>query len=895
MNLPRTLCDSDKEKGRVQIINGDIFYSPNCRKELKSIPERDVHNILRPCPSYENIRKPTNFSATSLTDYQSPRWWSIPFGWVAFVPRIPDFTGPILGRMNRLPHRHELHYEEDTGYSMPSQILQDWLYLERDIVRAVELLIVHTKWTPLLPAFPTVFGYRHPHKSWRTALKAFDRSRNWFVMWIAVLSYLIAVAETETSARKNYPLIALTDWYSYLVQTGCSETWLEGFTMSSMVCDFNFWVERAGTIVSLEDLRVDNKLPKVEWLCAFGIPNWYQWKLEWSNDTRFKAYAPLPHQIQSVFSGIPAPISQSTDVLQNLLPASPTNDSCQTKRTTWAEFQADRYAINTQRERMESLQHRNERLARERHRGTMTATVFEWIPNDDGNLIRTKVSIERNQTTLEGYEKGYTHYDAFWNEWDCYTEPSEGGGFDDENEYGNNADCDNFAFESDTPFSHPEGISEVDPVSAERRTEWAHKERPIVLSADRESSPLEDGLEQENEDERMRDDIFVQGLETEIFRVLRLHFGFTGTLPPAASPPVDNSKDWSRFMRVMGIKFVDIERAEPLFKRTNILAACDFIRRLQSNAAILEDEWDLGKSHWATVYLTHRMSCIRLLKVKPSNECTLTWYMFDFGSARTQPWMFTVLSATTALTVCRLDSSYTDKDLATYFLQFGMAFRTMQCSTFLTRAPYSTKSTAKRASRMQGYQFLIDDFVNFESRATNFLTENRRARIACMMGGVMWRVACSVVNWKIVLRGPSGWSSDYREYIIGVQEDNSMEFIDDALTGDEISDLCGMYYVLTGKGYQYENPSWYPTPQSFASSGFDYGYWSDFCEAQFKNWHSKGSKPDPTARPELPARQPINKGASENGELSGRPDPGPCSEYAGLHEGILNDGISCLL
>ncbi|KDR66267.1 hypothetical protein GALMADRAFT_232635 [Galerina marginata CBS 339.88] len=851
MKLSRTLTDSDKVNGRVQIINGDIYYSPNCSKELKSVPERDAHNILRPYPSYESIRKATNFSSISITDYQSPRWWSVPFGWVAFVSRTLDFSGPVLGKMRRLPTREELRFEEGKGYAIPSHMLQEWWNLERDIVRAVEVLIAHTKSTPLLPAFPTVFGYRHQHKSWRTALIAIQRSRGWFALWIGVLSYLIAIADTETAARRNYSLLALTDWYSHLVNSGCSEVWLEGLTMSSMVCDFSPFAEKAGTFVSLEGTWEDNRLPKVEWLCEFGIYNWYMWKPEWSKNWKFEGYAPLPHQMQSVFNGLPPPLLEHIEPVQ---PAPPLNDCQQkTKKLTWSQFKCDRDAINAQRERVESKQSRNERLDRENRRQYINATVYEWIEDDDGDLVRTKVPKTLNFDTLERYENGHTHYDAFWHEWDCCTDMGEGRGYDDDSDYGETPGSNDFDVELDTPFSDPDGFSSVDPSDCDLN--WAHKTHR--QTADSSSSFFETGLMHNNNGEKA-DDQFVEDLESEIFRVLFLYFGFTGTLPAASSPPVENSKEQSRFMRITGIKLPDEERARPLFLREKIAAACDFIHRLQSNAKILEDEWDLGKRNRQAIHFAHRMACIRLLKVDLGNERTVTWYMFDFGSARTQRWMFTVMSAAIALTVCRLDRSYTDTDLATYFLQLGMEFKTMQLSTSLTRAPYSTRSTAQRASRRQGYQFLIDDFATFEARASQFLKENRRARVACMRGGVLWRVSCSAVDWNIVLRGPSGWSPNPCEFVTGIQDGTSMEFIDDALTRDEVSDLCGMYYVLTGVGYQWENPSWYPTPESFERSGFDYGYWSTFCEAQFDNWKSKASQPS-AVKPEQPQRPPINK------------------------------------
>ncbi|KDR71678.1 hypothetical protein GALMADRAFT_143482 [Galerina marginata CBS 339.88] len=524
---------------------------------------------------------------------------------------------------------------------------------------------------------------------------------------------------------------------------------------------------------------------------------------------------------------------------------------------TWVEFKAQRDRINAQRELVETRQQRNERQARARNEPTTTAAVFEWLEDGHGNLVRTKVPKTDNQDTLERYEKGHTQYDAFWHEWDCCEDMGVGRGYDDEDDYNDDAG-DSSDLNSASTFHDFNDDSNEIPMSTLPDNSWAHKahSRSIRNSENDISSA------QEGSDIEMATDDYPDYLAREIMEVLRLHFGYTGLLPLGPTCSVDNEKEQKKFMRVIGIRWVP--RAALVFDRNEIQAAYNFIDRLQSNAKILSDEWDLSKGHRESVYLAKRMACIRLLEVKhcehdPNRQRKLTWYMFDFGSGRTKKWMFTVTSAAVALTVCRLDNTYTDSDLAVYFLQCGMSFRTMQLSSSLSRAPYSAKSVAQQSSRGQGYTFLIDDYTTFENCAQTFLNTNWRARTACMMGGVTWRVACSVVDWNTVLSGPSGWSPTCCEYTIGIETGSFLEYADDALTKNEVTALSGMYYVLTGKGEQYENPSWYPTPDTFSGSGYDYGYWAESCEKEFEGWVRKGSKPGSTSLPDVPMRNPINK------------------------------------
>ncbi|KDR79919.1 hypothetical protein GALMADRAFT_136496 [Galerina marginata CBS 339.88] len=852
------LSDTDKKGGRVQIINGDIYYSPNSCREITHIPSPDHHDVEGVTV---NIFNPSGLSPDvsffKLADYQNPRWWNMQFGWVAFTPRNPEFTGPVLAPLYRIPQARELDFVEGEGYGLPTEILHDWCGIEDDIKHMVMVLRKLTG-PIVLPAYPEAFGYRARHKSRKTAIISFQRSRDWFVLWIAAMSYRIAIAESKKDARIDLPWIALADWYKHLVVTGCRESWLDGLTVSPMVRDFSSQTERAGTFVSLHKLQNDSRWPSVQWLCNFKIDVWYLWKLEWASMTKLASLAPLDYQLQSIATGSPSnrPIStQEADYTPLAAEPEQPREHKAKYLPTWHEWLAEREAANAQLSRVETKKRRDERLAREKYPGIKTARVFKWIPNDDDVRVRTIVHSQLNEDTLKSYERGHIRYDAFRNEWDCYEEMGPGGGYND-NDNDDSEDDDHIAQEAGFPYMDMGQRDEEEYIGNEEG--WAHRGKTLQIDHE---GVLEDPVtisEQEDPQGGSSD------LEGYILEILRLRYGYTGLMPVRNDYPPMDIKAQKVFMKFIGLAWK--EEHTNTFEKPNIRAANDFTLRLGTNGIIADDEWDLARSHRESVLLLPRFACIRRLTVnlgkdKSGNNKIKTWYMFDLGEKRTKPWMFTVTTASHALMICRLDKSYNDVDLACFCLSNGTPFKTMQLSTTLTRAPYSTDSTSTIISRGHGYSFIIDDFVTYEKRCTEFLTTNRRSRAACMMGGIPWRVAGDGdvhVKWSIVLNGPCGWSPNPQEFILAIEDVTNLEYMDDALTEAEIAKICGRYDCFTGNGMQIAKPSWYPHPDAFNGSGFDYGYWTELCEVHIRSWRWKATHPIATNSPDKPLRGPMN-------------------------------------
>jgi hypothetical protein len=68
-----------------------------------------------------------------------------------------------------------------------------------------------------------------------------------------------------------------------------------------------------------------------------------------------------------------------------------------------------------------------------------------------------------------------------------------------------------------------------------------------------------------------------------------------------------------------------------------------------------------------------------------------------------------------------------------------------------------------------------------------------------MHGGLMWRLAVTVVTWENVYSGLSGWSPIPEEMIIVSDSVTNLELLDDQLSDIEQQAPCGTYLCHTNE------------------------------------------------------------------------------------------------
>ena len=286
INLPRLVTTDansplNQSRGCVHFIGGDFFYSPNSRCDIQ-LPQ--VYDDIPLRDPYKN----------TITEFHQPLWWQPACPYLAFLPIRPVFIGVPFQDFFDIPSYFER--VPGAGFMIDPQAIIKWAITEKNMIESVERLLAHHDAPKISWIARTSIGCAGPFKRAHVLRAYFTASRYWFSLWMAGLSYAIAVCLTLCHEDLDE---GIPHWFSYLYDRGWSQIWLSGIR-SSLVATFDSSIDRAGVFVQLLPRNPDQF--SVDWLCKFGIPVWYPWnsmEIQASlTDTRLAHFAPPPHQLQ---------------------------------------------------------------------------------------------------------------------------------------------------------------------------------------------------------------------------------------------------------------------------------------------------------------------------------------------------------------------------------------------------------------------------------------------------------------------------------------------------------------------------------------------------------------------------------------------------------------------
>ena len=151
-----------------------------------------------------------------LNRFQAPEWWTIQYGYLCCVALLPFFAGATFSCLRDiiiLPVYVEgPFYSTHEEYSMAPKKVAEWMDLETCLIKIAFLLGWKFLVGPALsPVLPSLLGFRQTFRTHHYALFCFTTSHDWFMMWMAFLSFTITQIE-YTALKHNIP-----DWYSYLL------------------------------------------------------------------------------------------------------------------------------------------------------------------------------------------------------------------------------------------------------------------------------------------------------------------------------------------------------------------------------------------------------------------------------------------------------------------------------------------------------------------------------------------------------------------------------------------------------------------------------------------------------------------------------------------------------
>jgi hypothetical protein len=773
----------DHSLGRISIIEGDIFYSPNCPSPAV-LPDAPISN------SY--IFRETS---VRLHMFHTPRWWTQPYGWLAFLPLRPSFSGYPFDRLNIFPAIEQVG---PSLYRLHDDIISRWKRLENKLVWATAFIGQRHPAVCLRPPPPSAFGYIRSYRSPRAARAQAHASRDWFAMWMGLLSYHIASAYDS-----KHTLPGIPTWVELLAELGFPQSWMSG-VLASSVSTFSTRVARVGLFLDPLDPppMYGAAPPSVHWLCDHHVPVWYPWTSRHVEAARHKLYvarlAPPPELFQTSttfltkspssalsnppasWSAIPSShipdLSAPIDPGPSQLPAivSAIADS------GWQQFFERRAQRQAEKMKKETPAQRSVRLQREQNPPTTNAVVFQWVESEEDPdiRIRERVSKRSNRDILEYYVH-HRRYDAFENEWDVCSEFST----TDTEEAEENAEM----FED---YIHPEQ-SEVVPEDGEILEEGFPLAVKIPDNAaevytdanplDRAPSPVND------EPMEVRAD---QTPSSNPLQILIQHYGFTPPLSDISDIPNLTSR-WTSAQKAIGLVGEVVESMSPIEK-----GMLHFIRSLIMGRAGSED-WDLDDNNRNA--LAHRVQPHFITATL--NDCSRRprhIFLPSLPLSPACPWQLGLFSATNVLYAFRLMADHAENvyGISHLLIRQGIPFRTL-------RLRRNAPSSAPRSSfvrfipiRLSGYVFTQHDYDAYIQERRAILSQPR-ARAALLQGGIVWRLAQEHLSFDAALDGPSS-----TVMVHGVGElfcDNTHhEYWDDGLPEHDSSLISGQYQCFTG-------------------------------------------------------------------------------------------------
>ena len=374
----------DKSNGRALLLNGEMFYSPNCSRTVTLPPNR-----LSITPASSDI--------TSLCQ---PLWWTLETVHLAFMPLDHTFFGDF----QEIFETRGLDYNTKFGFSLDPGKILSWNRVQFELKHAVAILLRRAYVPPFPDLINSALVCGGSHRSAESLRSLIDKTRKWFFYWFCKFSYAIAVNisfDREPIAMAFDSLADVPGWFRLLANWDWPQWYLSAIMNTTAVFDPS--VPRAGVFLDISPSHPPHQF-SVDWFIAFGVPVWYRWNSNcgFSIDERL---IPLSHQLQDAATFLHQTLVQHDQ--------------------PWIPFLEDRLLRCERMKDRETERQREVRLAREREPPTAGALVFEWEMGLDGSYRRVSVPARMRAELLEDYGRCQKVYNSVLNEWDCVREMGE--------------------------------------------------------------------------------------------------------------------------------------------------------------------------------------------------------------------------------------------------------------------------------------------------------------------------------------------------------------------------------------------------------------------------------------------------------------------------------------
>ena len=246
----------DHSRGRIELLDGYTFYSPNPPKKGGSVVLPQYYNPEHHVFSLQNGKPEIQWS-----DLLRPRWYAPRTAFLSFITSNPTIAGYPFNRLARIPAQDCT----DGKYALKKEGRDSWTKLEQDLLLATAHLRHALRFKHFIdrPFAPGAFGFYHSSPTRRIMEKRAWLSRDWFQIWIALLSYFIACSGIDDGDSIPF-------WYTLLQSKGFDEPLLNGIRSSDAV-KYSPNVPRVGTFLDLDNADT----PPPRWFIGLGVLVWY--------------------------------------------------------------------------------------------------------------------------------------------------------------------------------------------------------------------------------------------------------------------------------------------------------------------------------------------------------------------------------------------------------------------------------------------------------------------------------------------------------------------------------------------------------------------------------------------------------------------------------------------
>lgn len=822
--------------GRVFLQNGTIYYSPNSKRSV-TIPPPTVH-----------ITSPFQHARLDVTMFKHPVWWTDVWGWLSFIPLSPSFLSAPFQPFCSMPLIQRVKFATVVAndkqlnqifYKMSDDKIQQWKKYEHLIVQAAQLTRIRYKIPGNSPPKPSSFNYDSPFKSHGTAKRMINLSREWLVVWMGFISYIIAQTKSRHPNSAPDTSSPMPDWYNWLRNLHkYQEFWLDGFLYST-ICSFDSSTPRAGLVYLWT--KVDNTRPPINWFLDHGIPLWFIWTSREEQE--------IVHNSSLAYLRPPTDLVQDALALLFSVPSLPlaglvmqkyfqlgdnpiTNDTLDFLRVEHApsfvfEFTAKLFiqqqtwikqaeAVSSQELKLlkTSLQVDSQTKAIEAasfpFKGLLTISVEDkgnlYAHFDDyfaardkrqAEMIKVESEVERGRRQSREKQPAIVRAKVFvWEKVEslggeeCYrrTRVPQAENGDTLARYqpcqrlycafSNEWDlCEDFRFgKYDDNYDGDDDIDIVDD--------------DIVDDFNKSSAPIlpihQEAMDHENEG--MSGGVH---FSRDVLETMNLCYGYHS--PLSKTPATPTSFNWESVLRFLGF----VENLSEL-----VVSECDqkaimlFFEKIVNNS--LEPELD-------ELIGCHYLSLSNLFNFKIVYREAVDLFVFYSPQSDAVRWVLGIHSPAAVLYACRYilsnPHSHTNLTVAHRLLERGIPFRTLLPLECSSRHSSVSRPYSPTVYRFVNHKFTIADFDSAMLQCRSVLSLPQ-GRAALLRGGIIGRIAKEFLGADGVLNGPSREVTNLRVGYICPTGSGKISLCDDELTENERAIICGTYSLLTGMPFK---------------------------------------------------------------------------------------------